>query len=128
MDATVLALALEVFTFGLLGLRLRRVIAQSLLVNFGPSDEMILRPDERRVLFQEAARQQRLAFALLAMATTLGFVLGAFLIGRFVTATAVDTKTIAAAVTTAGDITLGVGAWRLYKATSKRLDDVTNKI
>ena len=128
MDTIMLVLAVAVVGYGVSALWLRGVVAQPLLIHFAASEQISLKPSERRVLFHEAARQQKLAFALLATAITLGFVLGTLLIGRFITATAIDVKTVAAAVTTAGDITLAMGAWRLYKTTCKRLDDIADRI
>ena len=128
MDPIMVALLVTLLALSVFGIQLRGAITRPLIVHFGPSEPMSLRPEERRLLFQEAARQQRLAFALLTIAIALGIVLGTALIGRAIAGKSLDVTTVGLAITAAGDIALAAGAWKLYRAASTRLDEVTSRI
>jgi hypothetical protein len=93
------------------------------LVSFG-AHVRSLSAAERKVLINEHLRQQRWAFALVWFAVAVGVVLGGLLLQRLLFVEHLSRKELEGAVGLVGDISVAGGAFKLYKNSAKRLQEI----
>jgi hypothetical protein len=83
---------------------------------------------ERRVLIGEHLRQQRWAFGLVWFAVALGIGLATLLFERLILTQHLGRAELKAAVGLIGDISVAGGAFKLYKTSAKRLQEVLETV
>jgi hypothetical protein len=85
-------------------------------------------PRLNQAFFEELLSQNRRAFGLLWFTVAVGAMLGAYIIARASSGPRLDAKTLTALIGAASDIAIGGYAFKVYRVTSKRLDDYVVRV
>jgi hypothetical protein len=93
------------------------------VVSFGEG-KINLTLEERRTIIDEHLNQQRWAFALLWFAVAFGIAFGGYLIGQVVFSAKFGRSEWEAVVGLAGDISVAGGAFKLYKLSAERFQQI----